>query len=102
MKSLQIGELSIGIPPHILEGITAHVLADTYYINGYPYINLNTSSSTQLGDLWKSRRPNDAYPLLYATTTIMEKYQGQGAIVTPPPPIPSHYFDPASFSGGFA
>ena len=102
MKSLQVGELSTGIPPHILEGVTAQVLADTYYINGYPYINYNTSNSTQLGDLWKSRRPNDAYPLLYATTQIMEKYQGQGAIVTPPPPVPTRYFDPASFSPGFA
>lgn len=102
MKTLKIGELETGIPPHILEAISAQILADTYYINGYPYINFNTSNSTQLGDMWKSRRPNDAYPLLYASTMIMEKYQGQAAIVTPPPPIPTRYFDPASFSPGFA
>jgi hypothetical protein len=102
MKTLKIGELERGIPPHILEAISAQILADTYYINGYPYINFNTSNSTQLGDMWKSRRPNDAYPLIYASTMIMEKYQGQGAIVTPPPPVPTRYFDPASFSPGFA
>jgi hypothetical protein len=102
MKSLAIGELSTGIPPHMLEGITAQILADTFWINQYSYILPNSSNSTQLQKIWKSRRPNAAYPLFYAGTPLMERFQAQGAIITPPPPIPTHYFSPADFSDGFA
>jgi hypothetical protein len=102
MKTLKIGEISVGVPPHIIEAVTAQILADTYWINGYSYINFNNSNSSQLGDLWKTRRPDDAYPLLFASTAIMERYQSQGSIVTPPPPLPDNYFAPDYFSGGFA
>jgi len=101
-KTLAIGELSIGIPPHMLEAITAQVLADTFYINTYPYILPINATSTQKSKLWKSRRPNAAYPLFYAGTALEEVNAGQMAIVTPPPPIPTRYFSPADFSDGFA
>ena len=101
-KTLAIGELSIGIPPHMLEAITAQVQADTFYINTYPYILPINSTSTQKSKLWKSRRPNAAYPLFYAGTALEEVNAGQMAIVTPPPPIPTRYFSPADFSDGFA
>jgi hypothetical protein len=98
MKTLKVGELSTGIPPHMMEAISYQILSDTYWINGYSYINFNTSNSTALTDLWKSRRPNDAYPLLYASTMVMERFQSQGAIVTPPPPIPTGEYDPSEYS----
>lgn len=102
MKTLKVGELSNGIPPYMLEMVTAQILSDTYWIGQYSYIGYNTSNSTGLMDMWKSKRPNDAYPLLYANTVLMERYQSQGAIVTPPPPIPMRYFAPTYFSDGFA
>ena len=102
MKTLAIGELSTGIPPHMLEMVQAQILADTFWIDNYSYISPSSNNSTQLTKLWKSRRPNAAYPLFYAGTALMERFQAQGAIITPPPPIPSHYFAPDFFSGGFA
>lgn len=99
MKSLKIGEISIGIPPHVLEGVTAQILSDIFWINNYSYICYNSSNSTSLSDLWKSRR-HDEYPLLWAETMLMERFQGQGAIQTPPPTPPSHYFAPDYFAGG--
>ena len=98
MKTLKLGEISTGIPPHMLEAATAQILADTFNANSYSYIVFNTSNSTQLSDMWKSKR-YDAYPLLWANTVLMQRYDAQGAIITPPPTY-SRIFSGA-FSGAF-
>lgn len=84
MKTLKVGELSTGIPPYLLEMITSGLISDMWAIDDYSYILFNPSAQTSLSDLWKTRR-SDVWTLVYAATAIMERYEAQGAIVTPTP-----------------
>jgi hypothetical protein len=84
MKTLKVGELSTGIPPYLLEMVTTAILSDIWVVDEYSYICFNASSQNTLGDMWKTTR-NDNWTLLYANTPIMERYQAQGAIVSPTP-----------------
>lgn len=100
MKTLKLGELSTGIPPHILEQATALMFSDLWFINGWSYIMFNPSSQTTLTDIWKSNR-KDGWTLFYATTAIMERYGAQKAIVSPSFSSGGGIFT-GEFSGEFA
>jgi len=100
MKILKVGELSLGIPPYLLEMITTSILSDMWIIDRYSYICFNPSSQTTLSDIWKTRR-DDNRTLLYANTPIMERYSAQAAIVSPTPDMFGRIFT-GEFSDEFA
>jgi hypothetical protein len=95
-KTLQIGELSTGVPRYILEMVTAQILSDVFWIDNYSYIKDNNSGSPNMSDLWKIRSSNIANPLVYASTSLMERYEAQQAII-PGYAVGSHYFAPDYF-----
>ena len=101
MKTLKVGELSNGIPPHMLEAITSHILADNYWINGYNYISFNSSNSTVPIDVWKAKRANDAYPLFTASAGIMERFQSQSVITVTAAPGEGNYYAPGYYAPGY-
>lgn len=84
MKILKVGELSLGIPPYLLEMVTTAILSDMWTVDRYSYICFNPSSQNTLSDMWKTQR-DDNRTLLFANTPIMERYSAQGAIVSPTP-----------------
>lgn len=100
MKILKVGELSIGIPPYLLEMITTSILSDMWVIDRYSYICFNPSSQNTLSDIWKTKR-DDNRTLLYANTPIMERYSAQAAIVSPTPDMFGRIFT-GEFSDEFA
>jgi hypothetical protein len=82
IRTLKLGEISIGIPDYLLEMATEAVQADNLFINGYGYI-LYGANSDHLADIWKMKRPNDAWPLVMAECGLMERYTEQRALMNP-------------------
>lgn len=99
MKTLKVGEISIGIPDYMLEILTAFLLSDNLWIDGIPYVVFNPSAQTALSDIWKSKRDENIM-LLKASTVIMEKYEAQGAMRTPTPTFPTRFHE-AEFESQF-
>lgn len=104
-RTLQLGEISRGIPDYMLQKMTELLLSDNWSagadINSqYSYILYNASSQTTPGDIWKSKRDNNR-PLLYASTVISPRYLAQRAMVDPTPGVP-HRFHSDRFSGRFS
>jgi hypothetical protein len=100
MKVLKVGELSTGIPQYMLEMVTAAILSDLWTIDGYSYICFNPSPQTSLSDMWKSKR-DDNWTLLFASTPIMERFEAQGAILSPDTDVFGRIFT-GEFSDEFA
>jgi len=89
MKKLCIGEISQGIPDYLLETVTSAIIADSFWIDkpNNSFIIFNPSAQTSLTDIWKLKR-NDAYALVTGSCILMQRYDGQNAIVTPTPATP--------------
>ena len=82
IRTLKLGEISIGIPDYLLEMAIEAIQADNVFIDNYGYI-LFGANSDNLSEIVKMKRPNDAWPLVMAECALMERYEEQRALMNP-------------------
>lgn len=80
--TLNLGEVSQGIPLYMLQMVTEAVIADRLTINNFSYIIYNPQSQSAPSDLWKVRG-GEVAPLLFASTNIVLVSEAQNAIANP-------------------
>lgn len=80
--TLTIGENFMGIPYYMLQMITEALLADNLAIDNYWRVLYNPNGNSSLTKIWK-KKDAQVIPLVYASTTIMDRFQEQQDFVVP-------------------
>ena len=90
--TLNLGEISLGIPEYMVEKVGYAITSDKWIFDGYYYILPFDGNNTQLVDLFKIQE-TDVNPLRTATTVIQEVSDNQRAITGTSDTLTGRIFD---------